>query len=620
MSVSTNITHPHLSLVEMACSRVHIREHFDEQMLQDRYNGLDILTIREIILPVRLTQHNPDLLLENAPFPFERLPVYLQCRIWKLLIPNGELIHCLSRLDPRTPPLDCEPGKVDFPSRFHIGNERCCVAKADKPSRFLNYFLVSKRWFYATAHMFYATNTFAFSSLGEFGRFCSGIKRSRVQRLVNIELMWHGALTPRQDKGVSLRKQPLHWFMHTKRLRTLVVHINESAKWRIRRPYEMLDRGDFYEDFTIGQDDEEDEEDMDIFALESRRTDTHPNYRKNRSLRTVQGMDFIYGLRGMKWVHFYDTNADRAIRDWSFSQDINNVVKRDKTQSATLKAEIDNLRPLTGLADFQPDDETRELVAHFYDETPVEDVSVGGSETFSSSRSTGSSDSFDSSSDGAPGGSSRSVSDTNASTEIADSDTPMDDDDDEPGPDDDDQPSDIDLTEIVNFLGRSSHSGSGGGGDAPDNSGVNGASAPQPSVIVIDDDDGDENDTTSRRTGGYHSTDSGLFVRSGSGTAPESDNSGVEANAGGGGSYEYIDLTRDDEDLVDQDHEENSVQEAREVLKIDDDDKDEDDKNDDENNEQNIKVEISPSRSSSSQSGSGRGTSVKRSSSESSQD
>lgn len=417
--------------------------------------------------------------------------------------------------------------------------------------------------------------------------------------------MWHGALTPRKEKGVSLRKEPLGWFMYTKRLRTLVVHISESAKERMRRPYEMLDPSDYKEDF-VDNDEEEDEENMNIFGLEVRRTDFQPNYRKYRSMRTVQGMDFIYELRGMRWVRFNDTKAGCVIRDWSFIQDINNVVTRRKTESATLKAEIDNLRPLTGLQDFSPDDETRELVAHFYDDTPVEDVSVGGLETSSSDStgisgaSTAPSDSFDSDPDDGPGGFSRSrsgssTSDTNRSMEITDDDTRMDEDDDEFGPNNNEQqPSDIDMSDVASDIARLSHSSSDGGGDNPDDSGLSIASA-----IVIDDDD---NDTISGRThGDYQSTDSGLFVRSGSGTAPDSDRSDGDTNTNvfNGISDGFIDLT-----LEDGEDEENDVQGEKQVIKIDDDD--DDDKT-------NIKEEKSPSQSSPGPSGSGLGGSAKRS-------
>lgn len=43
------------------------------------------------------------------------------------------------------------------------------------PNVLLAPLLVSRAWNFWGAHFFYSDNTFAFSSLGEFGRFCEGI-------------------------------------------------------------------------------------------------------------------------------------------------------------------------------------------------------------------------------------------------------------------------------------------------------------------------------------------------------------------------------------------------------------------------------------------------------------
>ncbi|KAI1758322.1 hypothetical protein F4782DRAFT_20832 [Xylaria castorea] len=540
MSTDIDVIHPDLYLDKTPYSRDDIRDHFQAQWLHDRYSGAfgD--------------------LRDNEPFKFESLPIEIQCRIWKLLIPNGQLIHCLSRLDPWNPPLDCMEGIVHFPSRFHIGDTPCSIAKADKPSRFLKFLQVSKRWHYATAHLFYATNTFAFSSLGEFGRFCNGIKKARVERLVHVELMWRGALTPRQNKGVSLRKQPLAWFMYTSRLRTLVVHINESARFYMRRPYEMMHPSDYDKDFAG---DEYKEDDLDIFGMEVRRTDSQPNYRKNRSLRTTQGMDFIYQLRGMKWVRFYDAdapNARRIIRDESFLQDVNNVAQRKKTDAMALKTEIENLPALTGLDDFIPDDELNELVKGFYDEIPVENVSMGGSETsLNSSGISGlSTFSSDSDPDDDSGDSSRSPSGTSRGSheleidrvvEVVDSDTEMEDDDrpsDRPNYNGS-QPTYIDLSDSTSDSGGSSRSSSNGNDGYPYESGLHTTVTPQPRVIVIEDDDNDDRKRRHRRRGGGFSTDSGgLFMPSGSCTATADNDLSSDNEM----AVELIDLTLEDSD------------------------------------------------------------------------
>ncbi|KAJ8130241.1 hypothetical protein O1611_g3387 [Lasiodiplodia mahajangana] len=441
-----------------------------------------------------------------------------------------------------------------------------------------------------------ATNTFAFSSLGEFGRFCNGIGKARVGRLVNVELMWQGALTPRQEKGVSLRKQPLAWFMHTSRLRSLVVHINESGKSYMRRPYEMMHPKDYYEDFAAA---DVDEDDLDIFGMEVRRTTFQPNFRKNRSMRTVQGMDFIYQLRGMRRVRFCDVNADQPdteIRDWSFIRDINSVVRMKKTDAAMFKAEIENLKPLTGLADFIPDDEIKELVLSFYNDNLVEDISTYGSEAPSSSSSGISrvqtlSDGSESDTDRDSRGSSRSRDGSPSShIEIDDSDTEMGDNDDDDEDDDDDAPDrpndngpppqEIDGDNAVTESGPSSRSRSSSNDNNPNDTS---ATSIRPPPIVIEDDDA--NDNIRRRTsrnGGDYSTDGGLFVRSGSCTAPEDPPSGDENQAiGGRQSTTLIDLTGDnDEHQVDDD-------EVEEV----------ENPNNDDDREKSIKTEESATRS-----------------------
>lgn len=372
--------------------------------------------------------------------------------------------------------------------------------------------------------------------------------------------MWRGALTPRQERGVvSIRKQPLASFMHTSRLRTLVVHINESGKSYMRRPYEMTEPTDYYEDFAS---EEINEDELEIFGMEVRRTDLQPNYRKTRSMRTVQGMDFIYQLRDMRYVRFYDSNAEHArrpIRDWSFLQDVNNMVRRKKDDSMALKSELENLLYLKGLHDFTPDDQLHELVKSFYDETPVEDVSVGGSETsedssgisgFSTfSGDSGPDDDSADSSHTAPG-SSRGSPDHDMSevVVILDSDDEMEDDDgsSDGSGSDGSQPSYVALSETVSDSRRSLRSGSSRSDDHPYDTGQNTTITPQPRVITIKDDEDDDRKRGHRRPGGGFSTDSSsLFMPSGSCTAGSVDNSLSSDNERPTG---VIDLTLEDDD------------------------------------------------------------------------
>ncbi|KAI0518132.1 hypothetical protein F5B22DRAFT_654445 [Xylaria bambusicola] len=562
-NMSLTLTHPDLNIANTLFTPAQIERHFAAQDAIQQFHGDD----------------NAGL---NAPFSFEKLPIAVQCKIWRLIVPNHELIHCLSRLDSKNPPIaDYLSGRRrKYPSRFHIGDGLCYVALADKPSTHLDYLCVSRRWLYALAHLFYATNTFAFSSLGELGRFFKGIGRARTERVVHVELLWQGRLTPRQPTGsISLRKEPLHNFMFTSRLRTLVVHIDESAKSRMRRSYEMKQDDDYYKDF--GSEDYE-EDDKYIFQMETQRTDLQMNYRKYRGMRTVHGMDFIYQLRGMKWVRFYDIHGARPctyIRDKSFLLDINNSVTEKKSDSMALKSEIENLRPLTSLSDYFPDDQTMELVAKFYDETTVENVSVAGSDT-SSSASSEDSDSDSDDDDDSSGDSSgnRSRRKTGGSDPGSDSDVEVIDIDSD-GDDDEDRPDDsFGVHSDANSPSRS-------GFDKRRYNSSNMATV-EPAVIMIEDDD-DDSHRRHRRNGTDYSTSDGLFVRSGSCTAYTDDDSDevtvISAPPG------FVDLTLDDDDDDNGDNgikidDTESDQEEEDVkpdiiLDNDDDDDDDDDSN-----------------------------------------
>ncbi|RWA11267.1 hypothetical protein EKO27_g3832 [Xylaria grammica] len=545
MSIKPNITHPDLHLEMVMYTPREIEEHFTQRALFDRYNG--------------------------APDDLQ---------------------------DPMNPPLyDYIPGsELRFPSRFHFGDGPCCVAKADRPSRYLDYFLVCKRWYYVTAHLFYATNTFAFSSLGEFGRFCNGIGKARTERLVNVELMWIGALMPRQRKGISLRQQPLAWFMYTSRLRTLVVHINESDRSCMRRPHEMVNQDDYFTDF--GSDEyasHEAEDQLDIFQMEARRTDLQPNYRKNRSMRTVQGMDFLYQLRGMRWVRFYDTNENQTrtyIQDWSFLRDLNGVATMKKSDSMEFRTEVENLRPLTGLKDFRITDDIREIVEGFYDDSPVDVVSEHGSETSSSSSSeysgfSGFSTMPSASSDSDSGSSVGSHSSSRSGTyysgmnrdihEIdSDSDTEMGDDDNGPGP----ETPDSDTSGNNSDSGHSSRSGFSNRNSHPDDSGLHTTVSPQPNNVIVIEDDSDNDDNPRPRYEEGWSTNSELFVRSHPRNSPRgSGEKGRVARK----RHEIIDLTSNNNDGIvidDESDDDDSIE-----VKPDDDLDSNDDSNDNDNDD-----------------------------------
>ncbi|KAI1326608.1 hypothetical protein F5Y16DRAFT_374764 [Xylariaceae sp. FL0255] len=386
MCIFPSVSHPDLHIDRRSYGEDNIRSHFQ-----------------------RLHHRARQTLPEKWKFNFEKLPISVQHQIFSYLIPTKRLIHCLSRLDPMNPPLDFvfPPQPMNargnslgsgYPHRFHIGKKRCSIVKADKPNDVLSYFLVSKRWYYILSHHFFTHNSFAFSSLGEFGRFCNGSGKARVERLVNIEIMWRGSHMPRQDNQVSLRTVNLTWLMRARRLRTLAVYINESDKKYMRRKDEMLEKEHYSMDWG---DDALPEDEFDpfptpgrgsdgvgantdalisnAFRLAVRKTDLQPNSRRLRSLRTLHGLDNIYQLRGMKWVKFFDVDSKEIgegedglvgpvpVRDWSFQQDVNNMVTSGKSGYDTLCSELDNLHPLSGLERYRPEPDDKDLVKRFYE-------------------------------------------------------------------------------------------------------------------------------------------------------------------------------------------------------------------------------------------------------------
>ncbi|KAI1473025.1 uncharacterized protein F4812DRAFT_464962 [Daldinia caldariorum] len=402
-----DIFHPDLFVIKNTISD-NKRGREERRLLEDR-------TPRPSVQERAQSVAEPDSYPAAPSFPFEKLPLKVQVKIFRRLFVKNSLIHCLSRLDPENPPVgfpdkDVE-GQSQLPTRFHFGTSPCQIILTRKPNDVLGPLLVCKRWYFIGAHAFYGGNTFAFSSLGEWHRFGQGIGKARVQRLVNVELMWHGALMPPHETHVSQRTLGLYSFTETRRLRTVVVHISECSKSRTRRGYEVRrgKKNPFFSSTSNNTDGSEPAEDQssehqsddngpediedsgnrilakhfDAFKTMVRRTRTHPNYRKYRSMRTVQGIDCLYQLRGMNWIRFKESNGPihrQSARDWSFLKDINTVV--------TLPKEEYDLR-MSHLEDSRPSQEDMEIVKKFYDETPCMDL-VGGSETTGSANGDGS--------------------------------------------------------------------------------------------------------------------------------------------------------------------------------------------------------------------------------------
>ncbi|KAH8735086.1 hypothetical protein BGZ61DRAFT_443683 [Ilyonectria robusta] len=84
-----------------------------------------------------------------------------------VLVFDGQVVHAISRLDPYyqpiVVPLNCR-GEISPLHRFYVGKSKMSVTFAQKPEDLLAPLLVSKRWNYIGANLFYSGNKFCFSS------------------------------------------------------------------------------------------------------------------------------------------------------------------------------------------------------------------------------------------------------------------------------------------------------------------------------------------------------------------------------------------------------------------------------------------------------------------------
>lgn len=132
---------------------------------------------------------------EPAPAPdnfrgFDKLPNTILIKILnEVLLFSGQVVHIFSRLDPYEPAADYRTARR-LPGRIYISNgvqARISLTRDTLcPRRLLSPLCVNRKWHFFGAHIFYGTNTFAFSSFGEFGRFCKGIGQAKLQRIANL--------------------------------------------------------------------------------------------------------------------------------------------------------------------------------------------------------------------------------------------------------------------------------------------------------------------------------------------------------------------------------------------------------------------------------------------------
>ncbi|WYZ35666.1 hypothetical protein EsH8_X_000313 [Colletotrichum jinshuiense] len=342
------------------------RDFSDELFVQDDEHPEDNQSLETLRRP--RAQGSGGVQSVPSIFPIDQLPVNVLANVFKFIFYHeNKLVHCITRLDPFLPPEELPRTNVyssGLLHRFHLSGKSCNITHAIKPHKHLALLSVCKRWHYLGIHAFYGLNTFAFSSFGEFGRFCTGIGPARRERIQHIELLWVGnqylshkpILENNKFKWVSKRTWDVSWLCQMPRLRSLIVHVNESGYSYMRRKHEPSSYKDWMASVTGGQ----------------------PNFRLTRSLRNLQGLDYIHQLRGMELIQFYDFELSlkyggrHRVRDWSFCRDIENVTAMPKVGDRVEEAKLENLTPV--LKNLVASDEDLNAIKAFYQDSAAFDA------------------------------------------------------------------------------------------------------------------------------------------------------------------------------------------------------------------------------------------------------
>jgi len=114
------------------------------------------------------------------------LPLNIIARVLRFaLYFSGEVVHVLTRLDSQEePPVQQRARQYSRLHRFHVGSSPVSLTHtAVEPNVLLAPLKASRFCHFIGCNIFYGMNTFAFSSLGEFGFFCNGIVRSPIPRV-----------------------------------------------------------------------------------------------------------------------------------------------------------------------------------------------------------------------------------------------------------------------------------------------------------------------------------------------------------------------------------------------------------------------------------------------------
>ena len=102
-------------------------------------------------------------------------------------------------------------------------------------------------------------------------------------------------------EGHSRRTWALASLCEMPRLRSLTIYVNESY---VGRKHEGIVQ----------------------MAYLAKKTSGKQRFRLNRDLRTVQGMDHVRQLRGLRVLKFLDYKTCDTVRDWSFVLDLETYI------------------------------------------------------------------------------------------------------------------------------------------------------------------------------------------------------------------------------------------------------------------------------------------------------
>lgn len=274
-------------------------------------------------------------------FPFQRLideAPEIARKIAIMTMKKGSVVHFVARLDVTEPYPPAEGGRcrvTNLPMRFWWGpGRKVHINSAPTFEDTLASCHVSRDFMEIFGNAFWSQNKFAFASFGELNIFRRNARTSYIQRIQSVEIWWQASRgdypidwDPESKDHFDRRTWPLSILTAMQRLKSLEVYIDESSKEAKRRAKEPQFVQNPLLDATRGQD----------------------NNRTYRDLRKLQGMDYVYQLRNLKMVRFYDSaQANRGIevRDESFVKDVRQQVTQPKSRRRGREAKFENLKPM----------------------------------------------------------------------------------------------------------------------------------------------------------------------------------------------------------------------------------------------------------------------------------